>query len=70
MTQQTSSLAAAVDALLKANHGVALDAWLAEAEASGRPLRDLAQELAGKTGIPVSHETLRRWFKGKGSTAA
>jgi transposase-like protein len=56
-----SSLAAAVDAVLR-TQDMDLASWLEARVSKGTALRDLAFEIRSETGIPVSHETLRRWI--------
>ncbi len=62
MGHPPSSLAFAVDAVLR-DHDTDLKSWLAERVEAGKPLRDLAFEIRTDTGIPISHETLRRWIE-------
>lgn len=63
-----SSLAAAVDASL-ASKGTTLQEWLAKHAIDGKPLRELSYEIRVETGIPISHETIRRWVDHYGTTA-
>ena len=40
-----------------------LGTWLAQQHRQGKSLRDLSREVFAKTGIQVSHETIRAWIR-------
>jgi transposase-like protein len=40
-----------------------LGAWLAQQHVQGKSLRDLSRALFEKTGVQVSHETIRAWIR-------
>jgi hypothetical protein len=65
----TSSLYTAADRNLQARHGISLTDWL-DAEVAYRSQRHpqgnpnwrlIASRLTEESGVPVSHETARRW---------
>jgi len=43
--------------------GMALADWLWQQKAQGSSLRTIAQALTQRTGMPVSHETIRKWMR-------
>jgi len=43
--------------------GDALVGWLTRRHMAGVPLRQLAGELSDLVGVPVSHESVRRWIR-------
>ena len=43
--------------------GMQLADWLFQQRQAGQSLRTIAQALTQRTGMPVSHETIRKWMR-------
>ncbi len=43
--------------------GLQLSDWLFQQRQQGQSLRTIAQALTQRTGMPVSHETVRKWMR-------
>ena len=43
--------------------GMQLADWLFQQRSQGQSLRTIAQALTQRTGMPVSHETIRKWMR-------
>ena len=47
---------------LKTGGEVPMVSWMMRQHSAGRSLRQIADDLAVKTGVRVSHETVRQWM--------
>lgn len=49
--------------LVELHLGRDLQAYITAGRAQGKDWRTLAEEISTKTGLSVSHESLRQWFR-------